>query len=214
MGLKLFQHLARHGIDCSGVVQIGANSGQETSIFKANGMKWAVLVEPLEEQFEQLREGLAGDETYIPVKALCASLEGQEHIFHLASNSGQSSSFKTPRRILTDYPKVRFKRDVTLVSTTVDAIVDSVAREHPALPVDDLDLLFMDVQGAELEVLKGATRLLRQVKCVWTEVSYDQYEDGASLEDVQDLLGTFGLRLHDLRLGALGWGNALFLRRR
>jgi FkbM family methyltransferase len=211
---RLFELLARHGVDFHGVVQIGASSGQETETFRRYGVRWTVMVEPLDEPFEQMRRSLGGDEGYIPVKALCAGIEGQEHVFHVASNGGQSSSLKTPDRILADYPKVRFKREQTLVSTTVDAILERLGRERPDVPIDMLDVLFMDVQGAELEVLKGASRMLQRAKAVWSEVSYDQYVDGASLEDVQGFLRGFGFRLHDVRLGRLGWGNALFLRRR
>ncbi len=59
----------------------------------------------------------------------------------------------------------------------------------------------------------GAVRVLHFARSVWTEVSYDLYQGGATLEDMQDFLKPFGFRLNDVNLNVHAWGNALFLKR-
>jgi FkbM family methyltransferase len=46
--------------------------------------------------------------------------------------------------------------------------------------VDYIDLLWVDVQGAEKEVFCGAGALLKQVKIIWTEYGETDYEGGMS----------------------------------
>jgi hypothetical protein len=58
----------------------------------------------------------------------------------------------------------------------------------------------------------GAVRLLQEVRYVFSEVSYDLYEDGATLDDLQGFLRAFGFELHYLELGAHGWGDGLFVK--
>lgn len=47
--------------------------------------------------------------------------------------------------------------------------------------VGPIDLLWMDVQGAELDVFKGAEQTLKDVKVIMTEVGTDSYYQGQSL---------------------------------
>jgi FkbM family methyltransferase len=48
--------------------------------------------------------------------------------------------------------------------------------------VGPIDLIWMDAQGSELDVLKGAVDTLRDVKVILTEVGVDSYYQGQSLK--------------------------------
>jgi FkbM family methyltransferase len=210
---RFFQRLIALGRPVGGVVQVGANIGQEIPAFERYGVGWAIMIEPLDEPFRKLAKFCRGRDRFIPVQALCSSLEGVEYEFFVASNRGESSSLLPPARHRTAYPKVEFPTSVRLVSTTVDAVVARAVAQHPELPVGQLDTLMIDVQGAELKVLMGAALLLQQVRQIYTEVSYDLYEGGATLEELQAFLGSFGFSLNTVELNHHGWGDALFLKR-
>ena len=196
----------------SGLIQIGANAGQEVPIFRAHGISPAVLIEPLEHAYAKLVAAVGQDDGFFPVRALCASLDGQEHTFHISDADGQASSFLAPQRVLTAHPDVSFPTAVSMTSRTVDSIIGDLAQAQPSLAVDRLDLLLLDTQGSELHVLMGATQALHRASAVWTEVSYDLYAGGATLEALQGLLAAFGYRLNNVSLNRHGWGNALFLK--
>jgi FkbM family methyltransferase len=56
------------------------------------------------------------------------------------------------------------------------------------------DLIKLDVQGYELEVLKGAKESLRETKALVVEVSFTEYNEGQCLfHDIVGFLAPFGL---------------------
>lgn len=78
-----------------------------------------------------------------------------------------------------------------------------------------IDCLWIDVQGAEMGVLRSAGELLDKVKSVFIEVSVYKplYEGGATLGDVTALLGARGFVLVGMGTDPTnGTGNALFVR--
>jgi len=110
-----------------------------------------------------------------------------------------------------------------------DGPVNTVARtEVQAIALDDfcvqnsvsrIDILKMDIQGAELKALRGGDRLLRDGKIglLALEVEFHRLYDGQPLfHDVASFLNEVGYqfhRLYDLRYinGALSWADAIFL---
>jgi FkbM family methyltransferase len=54
--------------------------------------------------------------------------------------------------------------------------------------VDYIDLLWVDVQGAEKEVFSGAGELLKRVKFIWTEYGETDYEGGMSRSETIQML--------------------------
>lgn len=196
-----------------GVLQVGANSGQEVGYFLQNGITHAAMIEPLDGPFAVLAHRCAGLPDYVPVQALCGSADGRSVQFHIASNNGESSSMFAPARHLQDYPWVQFGQTVTLQTFTLDRVVAAVAQQRPDVTAA-FDLLFMDVQGAELEVLKGAPQVLQQVRYIYTEVGQGGGYDGAvELGELMHFLRAWDFRMYEMAMNAEGWGNALFVHR-
>lgn len=77
-----------------------------------------------------------------------------------------------------------------------------------------LDLLWIDVQGAEKLVLLGATEVLKTVRAVFIEVTQkpDFYEGSATFPEISKLLEQSGLKPILLGMDFNLTGNALFLR--
>lgn len=60
------------------------------------------------------------------------------------------------------------------------------------------DFLKMDVQGAEIDVLEGATKIIQTIKWVYLEVSFVNLNEGAPLfDDVYIYLRNLGYRIVD-----------------
>jgi hypothetical protein len=77
------------------------------------------------------------------------------------------------------------------------------------------DLLVMDVQGAELKVLKGATNLLKDSMIyIWAEVSEEAlYEGGCTFSEITAFLNEQGYALRHLAMNYCHYGDALYVRR-
>jgi FkbM family methyltransferase len=62
-----------------------------------------------------------------------------------------------------------------------------------------VDLLKIDVQGAEFRVLAGAGRVLEQVGALIVEISfYDYYEHRGSFLEIEQIIAPFGFRLFSI----------------
>ena len=205
--------IRRLGRSCRGTIHIGANTGQEVGSYRSAGLLWGIMIEPLPEPFAKLQQVVENIPNYFALQALCAAREGIDYEFHIASNGGQSSSILQPARHTTEHPDVAFTETIALRSTTVDRLMAQLEGSVPGFTSDLIDILYMDVQGAELEVLKGATRTLQTVDYVFSEVSYGGlYQADATVEDVLAFLGCFGFRLNWIDINRHGWGDSLFIR--
>lgn len=95
-------------------------------------------------------------------------------------------------------------KPVTRTTKTLDS-----ARKLSFLANERVDILKLDVQGAELEVLKGATEMLKEASFVQFESSVIEYNKGGSCQyEVDELLRHHGFYLYDL--GDLQRNNGLF----
>lgn len=96
--------------------------------------------------------------------------------------------------------------------------VDTLDRYCEAHGVQSIDLLKSDTQGFDLEVLKGATRMLneRRIKAVFLEINFaNLYKDQPGLNEIYrflaargfDLVSFYDFYYHNDRPG---WTDALF----
>lgn len=201
------------GITPEGVLQIGANNGQEVKKFTTEGIGYGVFVEPLPKAFEQLKNAVSRNADYVAVNALCASESGQEKSFFVSEKAGGSSSMLKPTGHLDIHPEVGFDNELILRTTTVDDIVKNLRLEGHEKLVDKLDLLYIDVQGAELDVLKGSEEFLTKAKFVFAEVSHGGlYEGDTSVTAIIDFLAERKFKLAFTYINKHGWGDALFIR--
>jgi FkbM family methyltransferase len=94
--------------------------------------------------------------------------------------------------------------------------LDTHAREN-CYDAEEIDCLWIDVQGAELLVLRGAEETLQRVRSVFIEVAVFRpvYEGGAMFPSLRAVLEDKGLSLVALGVDAEnGTGNAFFVRGR
>ena len=80
---------------------------------------------------------------------------------------------------------------------------------------DHVDFLSIDVQGYELEVLKGSKKLLNQVNYIISEVNRtEQYKGCVLINELDEYLNGFGfLRMETEWWGGdSGWGDAFYIK--
>jgi len=86
----------------------------------------------------------------------------------------QSSSLLNPTGHLEEFEDIPFTRKIDVEVVRLD---DWALREN----VEKLDFLWLDLQGYELEALRGAERLLDNVSAMHVEVSNQRLYDGGVL---------------------------------
>lgn len=97
--------------------------------------------------------------------------------------------------------------------------LSSFAQDHEISGV--IDLLKIDVQGAEIDVLKGSQSILHRVRCVLIEISlYDYYVRSSSIGEVEAILDPYGFSLWSITdisrnpmNGRTDWVELLYIKR-
>jgi len=205
MLLKLEKLIAKYGMKITGVIQAGANEGQELELFKSIGITKGYLFEPCKEAFNKLKQVMP-DGFHAINFALSHDADALTFSKTLFNN-GQSNSALKPKKHLDYYPNIVF---------------DSTEK-YLALPLDfyeikDCNLLVMDVQGFELNVLKGANMISRfktiqYIDYIITEVNIEEiYEGCALIEDLDNYLTDFE-RVETKLARCKAWGDALYIRK-
>ncbi|NDG32103.1 FkbM family methyltransferase [bacterium] len=121
---------------------------------------------------------------------------------YVSSNQKQSSSLLKPKDHLVCHSDVQF---LGLEEVKVD-LLDN-------FNYTGYNFLAMDVQGYELEVLKGARKTLEYVDYVYAEVNRAEvYEGNAFVEDLDNFLTEYNMkRVETVWPGGI-WGDALYIR--
>lgn len=81
--------------------------------------------------------------------------------------------------------------------------------------IGDIDLIWMDAQGGELDALKGAVETLKNVKVIMTEVGIGAYYDGQSLKpQIDEFVRSHGFRelRHGFRLNFQYEGDTIYIK--
>ncbi|MCJ2134422.1 FkbM family methyltransferase [Methylobacterium sp. J-026] len=205
--LEALEQMNHNGHWVESILHVGANEGQERNDYEASGASPCLYVEPVDSAFAILEANLASMPFHRPIRAVCAERAGDEVLFNVASNGGQSSSLLALGAHAEHHPHIVYTGAQRMVTTTVDRIV----AEHSPDRVPNL--LVIDAQGSDLRVLQGATRTLTALDGVYIEVSETPlYEGGCTLDEVTAFLKGFDLRLRWLRLDGAGHGEAFYCR--
>jgi FkbM family methyltransferase len=122
---------------------------------------------------------------------------------HADGNIGASSLYIANP----DYPYEKYYQNRILV----EAI--TLEKWAKAAEVNKIDILWMDLQGAELKALKGLGNLIKNVKVIYTEVEYKEMYIGQPLfDDINQYIVSHGFSLHK-QMNICEWfGNALYIR--
>lgn len=179
-------HLRRHGFAPRTLVDVGVGHGTP-ALYDAFPDAELVLVEPLAEFEPDLKRILAAR----PGRYLLAALgaEPGERTLHVEPGNRLKSSF-LERSALTATGDPLERRRVPV--TTLDRLLEE---QRPTPPFG----LKLDTEGFELDVVKGATRLLADTLFVIAEVSVaPRFEGGYAFADFVAALAARGFRACDV----------------
>jgi FkbM family methyltransferase len=178
---EILERVKGRGFSPALVFDIGASNGQWTQeCQKILADAHYVLVDPLQSNRKALLQMARDDNRVTVFSGVAGASPGTLQLY---DHGDQSSVLPSD-----DFPGALR----TVEATTVDALFE--ARGSPA-PV----LLKADVQGYELEVLKGAERCLKDTEMLILEVSFRKiYKDSALAHEIIAYLGERGFRIFEI----------------
>lgn len=194
--------LPKYNIKPKGICHVGSNRGEEYPVYMEMGIKKQVWYEANPAMYELLLETIKDNPEAIGYN-LCVGNEFKEVILHESNNQGQSSSVLELGTHKTAHPEVYYQRDIPV----------QMVRLENLLMDKNMDFLNCDVQGFELEVLKGMGELIKQFKGIYLEVNNEHlYINCPLVGELDEYLEIFGFtRVETFWSGNSGWGDALWV---
>ena len=163
------ENLKRLGFSPATVIDVGAYKGNWTlEVKKIFSDAQFLMVEAQPDKESRLEQIAQGNQNIFFELGLVGSADGEEKVFTVMK-TGSSVYEQT-------YEGKSDRKKITLKSNTIDSIIDKYQLPGPYF-------LKMDVQGYEIEVLKGATHLLLETPVILLEASLLNYNAGAPLVD-------------------------------
>jgi FkbM family methyltransferase len=172
-------HHIKSIIACKGILHLGGHRGQEAPVYDWFNKK-VLWIEAIPEIFDYLNDYL---NYFYNQKALCALLGDQnkrKKKFYISNSDSSCSSIFDFSNLVKEgklWPdrKFQMQKVLELEMKTLDKVfeennVDSSIYDHWVL----------DLQGAEILVLKGAKQSLSSCNSIYIEISKEQYYEKGS----------------------------------
>lgn len=201
--------LKKHNIQPTGVIHIGANTGQEAAAYYAANIHRSIWIEPIQKVFEELQKNIGNYKDAVAFNECVSSLDGMSVDFNITDNNGESSSFLKMGTHATVHPSVKVVNVIPMITKRVDTLF-----AENKIDISGYDFLNIDIQGAELFALKGMGQLLSQIKYAYLEVNKEElYKDCALIGDIDAYMDRFSFkRVETQWAGDTGWGDAFYIK--
>ena len=194
----------KYKLEIKGVAHFGAHLGQEVDSYLSNNIKNIVLFEPQRKIFKIL-EKKYGDLEQVSLFNFGLGFNNKSVNLNLTKdNDGQSSSILNPKLHKEYYPDIKF--------TEVENIEIKI---YDDLKIKDINFLNIDIQGYELEALKGCEESLKTVDYIFVEVNRKLlYEDSALVFDIDNFLKNYKFLRVETKWASskLPWGDAFYIK--
>lgn len=183
-----------------GVLHVGAHLGEEHEAYKQEGFGRVLWVEAQRNLITELSERVTpyGDKVF---HAAVWSSSGTLRTLSVADSTQGASLFAFPN-------------DVAPVNEVVQEGVTTVALRDLIPTTEKFDFINLDIQGSELEALRGLGNRINSVRWIYSEVNRAElYEQIPLVGEVDQFLDQQGF----FRVATVwthgDWGDALYVRR-
>jgi FkbM family methyltransferase len=196
------------------VLDVGANAGAYAAQLRRIGFKSRIVsFEPLADTFAALEAAASADPLWECRRRALGSEDGTAEI-NVSANAASSSLLPINDRALQSAPEAGYVGTEWIEVARLDSIW------HDLVTAGDRVYLKLDVQGLELEALKGAKEVLRSIACIQAELSFvPLYEGSPSFTELIEYLSARGFRLagleeghDDVRTGEMLQADGIFIR--
>jgi len=174
------------------IIDVGAALGVTAQKFsKAFPTSDVYAFEPMPSTFQSLDKNVSANKKIIPVNKGLGKEEG-EFTIHLSKRITSSSFLEMKKNISNEFFSDNIKE--------VGAETVKVSTLDKEIPADkSISILKMDVQGYELEVLKGGTETLKRTALILVEMqNHDLYSNAPMYYDIDLFLREHGFELQDI----------------
>ena len=202
--IECYNILEAYDMKPTGIIHIGAHECEELDTYLESGISKNRIywIDAMQEKVDLMKS------KGIP-NVFCAALDNKEHIVKFnITNFSQSSSLLELGTHEQSYPSIRVVESREVKTQTLNNFI-----RYNNIDISGCNFWALDIQGKELDVLKGADEYIRYADAIYCEVNIQEVYKGCSiLSDLDAYLEEKGFIRIKLELTSEGWGDALYIR--
>jgi len=190
------------------IVEAGAHKGRDTiKLAKLFPQGEIHAFEPIPHLFALLEQATAPYPTVTCYPYALGAYTGTASLHISSGSSDAASSLLQPELYISERPGIFFTETIDIPTITLD---DWSAKYG----VNQIDFMWLDMQGFEYQALSACPRILTTVSLIHTEINYTQRYAGHPLfAEYKNWLEQQGFKLIEEAPKTATWGNALFQRK-
>lgn len=193
------------GVPRKGLIHIGARAAEELEHYQEHKLKDILWIEADPAAEPALREAVKKHPGSKIAMVAIADQTGSITL-HRTTNTGHSSSILKLKNHLQYYPYIQEADAIEVPSYKLDDFLSAEQKQQ-------YNVLVMDIQGAELYALKGATETLKHIDAIIAEVNFDElYENCVLMPELDKFLQAHGFVRVDTISVAYYTGDALYIK--
>jgi len=176
------------------IIEAGAFNGDDTKRISHYFPKSEIYAfEPVPENFKMLINNTKNNSNIHCFELALSDTEGIVKFYNSHSikkpDKSAAGSLLAPKEHLNFAPHVSFNKITEIKSTTLDAWASNNR-------IENIDFLWLDMQGMELRVLKQSPNILKTVKIIYIEVIFiEAYEKQHIYYEIRKFLEDSGFRV-------------------
>lgn len=209
--LQLIKKLKKTDIS---ILDVGANRGQTARRYRSKFPTAEIYCfEPFPASIAELQKQFSDDQNIHIVPKAVAQEKGVA-TFYVNEFDATNSLLPRPKSDRRYYPKSAGPKE------TIEVEVTNIDEFLRVSHISAVDILKFDIQGGELNALRGAISLLEseRVSLIYTEIMFIAHYEGAPLfHQIWSFLAEFGYSLFDIydlhraKNGQIRYGDAIFV---
>ena len=187
-----------------GVLHVGAHELEELPQYLSKGIENIIWIEANPQKYEFL-ESILKNYKYMFLGKFAAGNTRSKKFLNIANN-GQSSSLLPFGTHKNTYPEIFYTSKEEVQVIPIDDWLDKNVENS-----DLYNFINIDIQGFELEALKGMPKHLKKVEYIYLEVNFREvYQNCSQLKDIDKFLLNYNFERVGMYRTIKGWGDAIY----
>ena len=194
--------IKKYNIKINGIIHVGAHECEEIIYYdkyiERNKVLW------IEAQEEKVAFSKKKYENILIERAIVS--DKIEMVTFNVANNGQSSSILELDLHKIHYPYIEYTQSYNVQTNTLKNIIS----KYDNIPFNFMNL---DIQGVELNALKGMEEQLENIDYIYTEVNRKcLYKDCALIDEIDEYVKQFNFIRVETRWTDSDWGDAFYIK--
>jgi len=190
-----------------GIYHIGAHTLEENNYYFELGINRVLWFDANPKLVEQAKERLFYISTQEIYNELLSDADGNIVEFYITNNNASSSMLKLKEH-KKYYPHIVVSEVIKLATKKMSTFI-----KENNIDTTKYNFINVDVQGAELKVIKGFEEYLDTIDFIYTEVNTEElYEDCAMMNEIDNFLEFHNFKRVETLITLANWGDALYVR--